>query len=71
MKENIIVDSMGRESRYGMPHENARFWYWKDDIGNKGYLRAITEMEALDRLDEASPQRGALVWISQKDYKKL
>ena len=71
MKENIIIDSMERESRYGIPHENARFWYWKDDLSNKGYLRAIGEMEALDRLDEAFPQRGALIWISKEDYKNL
>lgn len=71
MKENIIEDSMERESRYGIPHENARVWYWKDNLGNKGYLRAIGEMEALDRLDEAFSNRGALTWISDKDYKNL
>ncbi len=62
---------METQSRFRIPNKNARFWFWKDNLGNKGYLRAITEMEAIDRLDEAFPQRGALTWISQQEYKAI
>lgn len=71
MIQLIINDAVEGKSRYGIPHEKSRFWYWKDDLGNKGYLRAITEMEALDRLDEAIQHRGKLTWISENDYKIL
>ena len=71
MTQLIINEAVEKKSRFGIPHENARLWYWKDNLQNKGYLRAISEMEALDRLDEAIQNRGRLTWISEKDYKNL
>lgn len=71
MKELIITENLELKSRYRIPHENARYWYWKDNKGNKGKLRAVQEMEALDRLDEFFPQRGAITWISRDNYNKI
>lgn len=71
MTEIIITESMERNSRFRLAHENAKIWYWMDNLGNKGHLRAIGEMEALDRLSEVFPERGVLTWIHQTTYEKL
>ncbi len=67
----LLTEYLENESRYGKPIPNARIWYWKDEIGNIGYLYAITEMEALDRLREAFTEVGCITWISEREFKKL
>lgn len=46
-------------NRYGEPHPRASTWVWEDIITSERFeVRASTEMEALDRLDEQFPHRG-------------
>ncbi|WP_312399537.1 hypothetical protein [Chryseobacterium sp.] len=69
MKSKLVLsEDLEIKSRYGKPHVNSRFWFWKDELQNIGSLRANTEMEALERLREAFPDAGCITWISGKEY---
>lgn len=65
------------KSKYGVPHPSSFVWYWAENEGRLfnyaetgvyGSLRALTEMEALDRLREAFPQVKALGWVYKSHY---
>lgn len=66
-----ITSEMESNSRYGNPYELARYWYWKDDKNHVGFLRAVTEMEAIDRLREMHEDAGKITWISVEKYTKI
>lgn len=72
LKKLIINQELEQKSKWSF-NENIDYynWYWKDDKGNVGYLRAITEMEALDRLREAFPEAGTITWINIKIFNDL
>ncbi|MGV0919745.1 hypothetical protein ACTS94_05060 [Empedobacter falsenii] len=71
-KQLILTEELEKKSKYSF-NKNIDYhrWHWKDNKGNIGYLRAITEMEAIDRLREAFPEVGSITWISQKNYNEL
>ncbi|WP_145859083.1 hypothetical protein [Pedobacter suwonensis] len=72
MSKQLIMLFINKEleikSRYSLPSKNARKWFWKDDCNSIGFLYAITEMEALDRLREAFNEAGSITWISEKEF---
>ncbi len=67
----IITEELEKKSIFGVPHIKSYYWYWVDDRGNIGFLSAITEMEALDRLREAFEEVGAIKWITHSKYEEL
>ncbi|MGL5236332.1 MAG: hypothetical protein ACRC8Z_16545 [Empedobacter falsenii] len=65
----IITEELEQVSRFSFSEWSTYYnWYWKDDIDNIGFLRAVTEMEALDRLREAFPFAGTIRWISKEEF---
>lgn len=68
MKKLVLDKTLESKSKYGEPYEKSRDWYFKDDLGNFGTLRANGEMEALERLREAFDEVGAIKWISKTEY---
>lgn len=68
MKKLVLDKTLESQSKYGEPYEKSRNWYFKDNLGNFGVLRASTEMEALDRLREAFEEVGSIKWITKTEY---
>ncbi|WP_073000225.1 hypothetical protein [Epilithonimonas mollis] len=68
MKNLVITAELEKKGKHGTPSDKALFWFWKDEIGNIGFLRAITEMEALDRLRDCFPEAGRITWITSSNY---
>lgn len=65
------TDEVQSNSKYKVLSDNSRKWYFMDNSNNVGFVMAVTEMEAIDRVRDSFKEVLTIKWIGEKIYNDI